>query len=302
MRLGAGNRSTGTHLRCLVALFALAALAALSACSAVRLGYDNADALLLYKLEGYFDLDPAQQDLAREKVRALLSWHRHTQLRGYADLIESAGRRIETGITAEDVLGLNLEMNRRLVAIGDQAAEDLAALALTLQPAQLEHFAARLAEDDAEVRRELGDDSGARALEARVKRAMKRTDEWLGSVSREQAELIRAAIVARPDGEAWWMQERERRRRDLLELLRRIQAQRPEARDAARWLRDYFARLPDPTDAQRRERLMQVRIGNAELIAQLVRVASPEQKSVLLKKLRGYAEDFVTLASAGGRS
>lgn len=298
MRIGARNRSTGITLRALVVLLSAALF---GACSAVRLGYDNADTLLLYKLDGYFDLDLQQQQLARDRVRALLAWHRRTQLRGYSELIEAAGRSIETGIAPDDVLALNLEMNRRLITIGEQAAGDLAALALTLQPEQVEHFAAKLADDDEQARHELAP-AGKRPEEARIKRAVARADEWFGSVSPQQVQLIRAAIAARPNSDAWWARERERRRGDLLELLRRVRAEHPPADEAARWLRQYFARLPDPLDAQRRARLMQVRRDNAELIAALVNAATPEQKATLLGKLRGYAEDFTTLASSGGRS
>ena len=117
------------------------------------MGYNNADTLLLYALDNYFDLSQAQQQLARDRIGNLLTWHRATQLSGYADLIEAASKRLEGRIAPDDVLAFNLEMNRRLLHIGEQAAPDLAALAQTLQPAQLERAARKAAEDDAKARR-----------------------------------------------------------------------------------------------------------------------------------------------------
>ena len=288
----AKDRSTGVKLR---TVFALALLAIAAGCSSVRVGYNNADTLLLYSLDKYLDLNRPQQQLVRDRVRVLLAWHRSTQLHGYADLIEAAGKRIEGHVAADDVLALNLEMNRRLVAVGEQAAPDVAALALTLQPAQLDRFANKLAEDNIKTRRE---ESGRkRSFEHRTRRGIERAEEWFGSVSPRQEDLIRDTLAARPDSEDWWVQERELRRSDLLALLRRIQAEQPTVDEAARWMREYFAMLAEPHDPARRARMHEFRRGNAELIAALINTASPDQKTTLLKKLHGYAEDFTALAS-----
>jgi len=288
----ARDRSTGVKLR---TVFALALLTIASGCSSVRVGYNNADTLLLYSLDKYLDLNRPQQQLVRDRVRVLLAWHRSTQLHGYADLIEAAGKRIEGHVAADDVLALNLEMNRRLVAVGEQAAPDVAALALTLHPVQLDRFARKLAEDNIKTRRE---ESGSkRSFEHRTKRGIERAEEWFGSVSPRQEELIRDTLAARPDSEDWWVHERELRRSDLLALLRRIQAEQPTVDEAARWMREYFAMLAEPHDPARRARMHEFRRGNAELIAALINTASPDQKAALLKKLHGYAEDFTALAS-----
>jgi len=288
----AKDRSTGVTLR---TVFALALFAIAAGCSSVRVGYNNADTLLLYTLDNYLDLNRSQQQLARDRFRVLLAWHRSTQLHGYADLIEAAGKRIDGRVAADEVLALNLEMNRRLVAVGEQAAPDVAALALTLQPAQLDRFARKLAEDNTKTRRE--EAGRKRSFEHRTKRGIERAEEWFGSVSPRQEELIRNALAERPDSEDWWIHERELRRSDLLALLRRIHAEQPAVDEAARWMREYFAVLTEPRDPERRARMHEFRRGNAELIATLVNTASPEQKATLLKKLHGYAEDFTALAS-----
>ena len=291
----AENRITGFNLRRVLAL-ALIALAA--GCSSVRMGYNNADTLLVYTFDNYLDLNRAQQQLVRDRVRGLLAWHRSTQLHEYADLIESAGQRLEKRVSADDIFALNLEMNRRLILVGEQAAPDLAALALTLQPAQIDHFAKKLAEDDAKARREAG--TGRRGAEKRLRRGIERAEEWFGSVSPAQHDLIRNTLAQRPDSEDWWVQEREQRRSDLFKVLARIQSQQPAQEEATRWVREYFAHLTQPQQPERLARIVEYRRGNADLIAALINTASPEQKAMLLKKLHGYAEDFTALASVAG--
>ena len=111
---------------------------------------------------------------------------------------------------------------------------------------------------------------------------------------------MRASIAARPDAQHWWVAERERRQRDSVTLLRRIASERPDEATATRWWRGYFAELAEPRDADRRARVLQYREQNAALIAQLINSATPVQRAAVAKKLRGYADDFSTLATEGG--
>jgi Family of unknown function (DUF6279) len=296
MQSVASDRNTGAGMRRLVAL---ALIALVAGCSSVRVGYNHADTLLVYTFDKYLDLNEPQQRLLRERIRALVTWHRATQLLGYAQFLEAAAQRVDEMVSADQVLALNLEMNRRLVMVGDQAAPDLAALALSLEPTQLERLARHLADDDAKSRREAGSPDGHRRREKHEQRSIDRAEEWFGSVSPQQRRLIHDALVARPDGDDWWVTEREQRRADLLGLVTRIQAQRPPLADAAAALRDYFAHLAEPADPQRRQRMAAYRRGNAELIAALINAATPQQKASLHKKLRGYADDFASLAGAG---
>lgn len=305
---GVRRSRAGALLRAgLAALFVLA----LAACSSIRLGYNNADTLLLYSLDRYFDLDDAQEKLAQERVRALLAWHRRTQLPDYAQLLDDAQRRLDASptapITGTDVLALQGQMGARLLTIGQQAAPDLALLARSLSDAQLQYFSDRLAAENAKLRKERaqaarrGDDSAEAQNAERIKRSLERARDWLGPLTREQEDLVRSAALRRPDGEQRWLDERERRQRALLAVLQRIRVEQlaPDAGGAL--LTAYFNEIAEPVAAERRAAVQAAREANAQLIAQLLSSATPEQKTALIKRLRGYAEDFTVLASQGAR-
>ena len=274
-----------------------------AACSSLKLGYNNADTLLLYSLDSYFDLDDKQEDLARERVRSLLSWHRSTQLTGYAQLLTEAQRKLDGQVKADDVAALQQQINARLAVISDQAAPDLAALALTLTPAQIERFASKLAKESSSARRDLVRFAGAReSADERVRRYTERAESWFGSVNAEQMQILNAALTERSTAETWWMDERERRQREMAQLLQRIHDEKPPASEATRRMREYFTQLAEPREAQRRAALAAHRQSNAELVARLVNAASPAQRAVLTKKLRGYAEDFIALTAEAGNN
>ena len=101
----------------------LLALLLLAGCSAgVRLGYNNADTLLVYTIDGYIGLSPEQEQLVKERAGTLIAWHRATQLRDYAQLVETTRRRLDGPVTAADVLAFSDAINARLAAVGARAA------------------------------------------------------------------------------------------------------------------------------------------------------------------------------------
>ena len=288
----------------------VAAVLVATACSSIRLGYNNADTLLLYSLDSYFDLDDAQESLARERVRALLAWHRRTQLPDYAQLLDTAQRRLDTvpasPVSAQEVLAIQAQMSERLMTVGTQAAPDLARLARTLTPEQLAHYGAKVARDNAKLRRERvvageGGPAGGAYTEERIKRNIARARTWLGPLTAAQEQLIREATLARPGGEQQWLQERERRQRELAALLDRIRSEQLPPEAGAALLTRFFTELSQPADPARRAAVLAARESNAQLMADLLNRATPEQKTALLRKLRGYAQDFTVLASEGAR-
>ena len=265
----------------------------------MKIGYNNADTLALLQLDGYLDLTDEQEQAVKERVNALLVWHRTTQLRDYVALIDKTRAKLGGRITTADVMDFNQQLNARMMTAADKAAPDMAHLALSLSPEQIDRAAKKTANDATKARREfvrLEKDSGAE----RAKKYGERAESWFGKLTEEQKEIIRKSLANRPTDATWWIDERERRQREFLTLLRKIQADRPTEEVAASWLRTYFTHLNVAPDAERRARAESYRRGSAELIAQLINHATPEQRAALDKKLSDYAQDFKALAGQPG--
>lgn len=297
MRIDSSSPLAGSRwrTRCALALVALA----LAACSTIRLGYNNAETLLLYSLNDYLELTPEQDQLARERVNALHAWHRTTQLPDYAAFVRQAQSRLEGPITADDVMQFNEGLNARLAAAGERAAPDFARLALMLTPAQLDKMDKRVRGDTHKARREFTRENGLDPVDQRVKKYAERADFWLGPLTPEQLDIVRQSLASRPSTTSYWIEERERRQRELVVLLRRIQTERPTEAVAAEWARQYFRHLARPADPQRRARAEEYRRSRAELIADIVNRATPQQRALLQRRLSGFAEDFTSLAGRG---
>ncbi|HYE34209.1 DUF6279 family lipoprotein [Methylocaldum sp.] len=271
----------------------------LVACTGVRFGYNHADIFLVASLDEYVDLERAQEKLAKDRISALLAWHRSTQLHAYSALLEEIRTKVKRPITLSEVTGLQQKLYDRLETLGTRAAPELAKLALTLGSGQITRVQHELTNSNAKFRKKFGyiRTSMENKLGARAKPFIKRAEFWLGKLTSEQRTLIWEAMARRDNGNYTWADEREARQRDFLAVLSKIQERKPEEQLATRWIRDYFADLAYQTDPQRRAFVQALRQSNAELIAKVIASATPEQRETLDKKLQDYAADFAALAA-----
>jgi hypothetical protein len=270
-----------------------------AACSTVKLGYNNADTLLLHSLDRYVSLTDEQERLVRRRVESLMAWHRATQLADYAAFVQTARLRLDGSVTPAEILEFNEGLMARLAALGERAAPDAAALALTLTPSQIDQVELKLVDDNVKARKQSAQEV-RQAIDARARKYGDRFEFWLGRLSPQQVQLVRASLAGRPVDSLYWIEARERRTKDLVAMLRRIQAERPAQDVAANWFRAYFRELARPSHADQQARTEAFRRDNAQLIAQLVNSASAEQRAHLDRKLSGFATEFDQLAQRGG--
>lgn len=281
-------------------LLAALVIFVLSACSAVRLGYGNADSLARWWIDQYVDLSPEQDALTRERLARLHVWHRKTQLPDYARLLGEA-RNLATGrLTGADGLTLTDALIRRIRTLAEQAMPDAADLLLTLTPAQIERMAARLDDKAADFAKDLRLAEGeAGQRKARFKRLLERAEYWFGDFSDEQQAAIRRQVDTQATGAQFMYDERLRRQRDWLELVRRVHAERPSRERTIALLRDYAERFDLPTDPARRATAIALRKASTELTATIQGMTTAAQREHARQKFGDLIRELTELAQEG---
>jgi hypothetical protein len=270
-----------------------------AACSTIQLGYNHADTLLLHTLDRYVTLTDDQEHMVRQRVGALMAWHRATQLADYAAFLQNTRSHLDDGVTQAEALEFTEGLSARLSVLGERAAPDAAALALTLTPRQIEQVEHKLIDDNVKARMDSAREL-KQAVDERAKKYAERSEFWLGRLNAQQMQIVRASLANRPVDSLYWIEARERRTQALVTLLRRVQAERPSEEIAASWFRAYFRELARPANAEQRARADAFRRENAELVVQLVNSASPQQRAHLDRRLSSFAAEFVQLAARGG--
>jgi len=268
----------------------------LSGCTLTRFGYEMLPWLSMWQLDRHLDLDDAQRQLASRKLDALLGWHRQTQLPDYMRLLREAQSELSGSPEAHDIARWRARTFELWAPVADRLAPDLAELALSLRPAQIDRLEKRLNDGVHDLRRKYLESSTQRRIEARAERWQDRMDGFFGDVTNAQARELRRLAEQYPSDEASWVEEREARGSDLVRLLRRIEREKPSRDQATEWCHAYLAALWISADEARRRRIEANNANGDRLVAMMIHSANRTQRAHLLHQLRSYEDDFARLA------
>lgn len=268
---------------------ALALLALLAGCAgALRIAYDNADAFARWKADSYVNLAGADSDELDERIDAFFAWHRARALPQYAALAREAARRLEDGLSQDDLVwGYDSLVGQGAESLR-AAAEDLAPLVDRVGAAQLESIERGLAEDNRRFAKEYLRGSEEERRKRRVRRTVQRLEDWVGRLSEEQVARVRLYAERVPEVDALRDRDRRRLQAGFLDIVRAGQARERLAGYLAGWQAGRDPAYAAASDAFRRE--LQA------LLLDLDRTLTPQQRARAIARLHGYADDFAALA------
>lgn len=268
-------------------LVAFLLLAFLPGCSVTRIAYDNVDVFLRWQANSYFDFHGEQSDELDRRLAAFLAWHRAKALARYARLAEDASARMLRGIKRVDLeWGYDAVQAQVREALGAAAAES-AGLLDGLSPAQITHFEQRLADENRKFAKEQVQGTVEERQQRHVKRNVERLEEWFGALSDAQLERVRSYSARAAFFADLRERDRKRRQAELLAMLRAREAKQRLAQWAEAWDR---GREPAYAEAARATQAEYF-----DLLLDLDRMLSAEQREHAAKRLKRYAELFVSL-------
>ena len=284
--------------RTLSRLFLIALMTVLAACSSLRLAYNNGDTLLYWWLDGYVDLTSDQKGVVQKEIDKLFSWHRKTQLNDYVQILQTGQKQLAGNLTAADLQADYDDIKNRTQKLLLKAAPELAGLATSLEPDQIENLEKKFASNLDDFRKKNMKGSKEDQQKFRYKKSMEQFELWFGKFSKAQEEEIRKASDARPLDNEIWLNERKRRQNAILTLVRKVQ-QEKLSKEATiplinTLIKDSFNRLENSEHKQFFEASEQ---GSLQLILTVVKIATPEQKAHAQKRMQGWIDDFRSLAA-----
>jgi hypothetical protein len=266
----------------------LIALLLLAGCSMTRLAYENADTYLRYQADKYFDFEGEAAAELERRISAFLAWHRAGALPEYASFARDASRRMLRGVKREDLewaYDSFLAQVRR--ALG-RAAGEMAPLLDSLTAGQIEHLEHRLAEENRKFAREQLHGTVEERNERRVRRNLKRLEEWYGPLTEAQAGQVRRYAARAPSSAGLRDRDRKRRQAEFVALVRARKARE----SLVVWAQDWDAgREPDYAKAAR-----ETREAYFELLLELDRTLSPAQRRHAAERMSEFAATFTSLA------
>lgn len=269
----------------------------LGGCSAVKIGYNNAPALVYWWLDSYIDFNDAQSVQVRDSLATLQAWHRQTELPAYADLLRQIQRVASGPVTPQQVCAFSDQIRLRVQRLGEQAAEGMSRVVPTITPEQLRHLALQFDKHNRTWREEWLDGTPAELSARRLKKAEERAQSFYGRLEEAQRAILRQSVSSPTfDARLAW-RERLRRQQDMLQVLREHGNSDRAAHVTAEILALLQRNLNSP-DAAYQTQFERLVVESCANIAALHNSTSAAQRRHLQDKLQDYEADARALISA----
>lgn len=266
----------------------------LAGCSMMRVGYGQLDTIAAWRANEYFDLDAQQKDEFLQRFSRLHEWHRYEQLPDYAAFLAQARTRLNSPLKREDVLWFIDGAKARYGVLVARSSDDAAALLLTITPEQLAALQRRWDKDNRRFVREYRLAGSVEDIKrARVRRTLEHTRDWVGSLGYEQEQRIIAMVNALPMTEKLRYEDRLRRQREFMQLMARRGDDRERFAGRLRQWLIGWDKGRTPEYEQRFNKWFEQRV---QLVIEIERMLTPHQRTIALKRLQDYINDFTHLA------
>ncbi|WP_374666351.1 DUF6279 family lipoprotein [Ramlibacter sp.] len=278
-------------------IVALAALLGLGGCSTVKLGYQTLPEITYWWLDGYADFSDQQVPLVRAELSRLYTWHRTTELPKVVEVLARVEQFAAGNVTPQQVCAFVPEITARIVAVTNQVEPAVLPLIATIQPGQIRHLERKFQDRDDTWRREWLEVPRAEWTERRYQRLLDRFETVYGRLDDAQRVLLRMELDRSTFDPAKVDAERARRRQDIVQTIRRLQAPDLPATEQRTLLRGLLERMqqpPEAADRAWRDALVQE---NCRLVAVLHGSTSAEQRERALRRLRGWQRDLRELSA-----
>lgn len=271
----------------------------LAACSLARLGYSNGETITYWWLNGYVGFNSDQRPWVRQRIDNMFVWHRRTQLRDYVQILADMQGHLQHEVSKAGVLADYDVLTECGGRIFDQAAPDLADLALSMDADNLNHLAKKFASNNDGFRKDYLRGDPQERQEFRYKKVIELVEYWFGDLSEAQEAAIRRVSDQRPLNNEMWMADRLQRQQTLIALLKRIQLEKPSRVAVIGMLKAYVGNnnlVRSSAGLEMKAFLEASKDSLAQLAVVIVSIATPKQKAHAVAKLQQWMDDFNALA------
>lgn len=285
-------------LRFVKALGALVLVCVIAGCSSLQVAYNYAPNYLSYRLNGYLSLDDTQKLALDQEFMQFMQWHSETALPSYSGALKAWRARVDEAVpfTADEVLDIQAQVEQALELLGQRASKQLAGLMVTLTQKQQKRLREQFDSENKEYFDEyLKNPNSEATRKNHHKRALKRYEDWLGTLTVAQQKAITELSDKRSKVFVAWGDERRLRQKDLLSVLE--QQQGGDWAQAEQALSAYLSSLKVYREPFLASQQAQLRLEWAQVTADILNSLTAEQKVYLKKKLGGYAQDFASLTT-----
>lgn len=277
-------------------LFIILAPVLLSGCSKITLGYNHADWILRYWINGYTSFNARQKEEIHLEVDDYMRWHRKNAVPEYIAFLQNVNALAnrDGALADADIMRLRTESGRLFKMTMAPFVKPAAHLLSTLDNRQIEELRKTLAERNSKQREETLFDSERENLVMRAERHVDGVERLVGDLSDEQEEKIMEMSLRIPFATSHYIEQREAKQARLISLLRNHAGEDQIAALFRQWIDNpESSRTP-----QQQQAIEAYESAMNEMTVRIFELLTARQKDHLRRKIASYLDDLQKLPSA----
>ena len=201
--------------------FALIALIFLTGCSSTTFVYNRIDILLPWYLGSYVDLSRDQKQYLDELLIPFFNWHRHEELPRYAEIINSVQGLLDSEVQVENIALITLDVEESWFRLEDELLLRIIPLAKDLTDEQINNFLQVMQTKIIESENKYLKRNDQVYQKDNYNRLRKNLRRFIGTMNKEQLDLVKIASKSMRRVDAEWIQNRKKLVANLGSILQR---------------------------------------------------------------------------------
>ncbi|CAK1848101.1 DUF6279 family lipoprotein [Vibrio crassostreae] len=256
-----------------------------------KFAYNNISWFAVSYIEDFVSLSNSQESELEARLDSLQAWHKETQLPLYISQLEAIQSITRPDMNSAFIVDQSEQIKNHIRAIVNKFAPDVYALSMQLSPKQDSEFLKNFREkqqDYYEERLSLNDEDSRERYRNRIE---ERLERWLGSVSKEQKQIIYTWSQEWVNTNASWREYQNNTYQDLTILMEKKSDLHIAQPIIMKLLLNNESYYPDGLESQLNKNMQT----SAKFLVDIASVSSDKQWSYFMNELESLKSTLVTL-------
>ncbi|CAK2026106.1 DUF6279 family lipoprotein [Vibrio crassostreae] len=256
-----------------------------------KFAYNNISWFAVSYIEDFVSLSNSQESELEARLDSLQAWHKETQLPLYISQLEAIQSITRPDMNSAFIVDQSEQIKNHIRAIVNKFAPDVYALSMQLSPKQDSEFLKNFREkqeDYYEERLSLNDEDSRERYRNRIE---ERLERWLGSVSKEQKQIIYTWSQKWVNTNDSWRQYQNNTYQDLTTLMEKKADLHIAQPIIMNLLLNNEAYYPDELESKLNKNMQT----SAKFLVDIAAISSDKQWSYFMNELESLKSTLVTL-------
>ncbi|CAK1884830.1 DNA polymerase III subunit alpha [Vibrio crassostreae] len=256
-----------------------------------KFAYNNISWFAVSYIEDFVSLSNSQESELEARLDSLQAWHKETQLPLYISQLEAIQSITRPDMNSAFIVDQSEQIKNYIRAIVNKFAPDVYALSMQLSPKQDSEFLKNFREkqqDYYEERLSLNDEDSRERYRNRIE---ERLERWLGSVSKEQKQIIYTWSQEWVNTNASWREYQNNTYQDLTILMEKKSDLHIAQPIIMKLLLNNESYYPDGLESQLNKNMQT----SAKFLVDIASVSSDKQWSYFMNELESLESTLMTL-------